>query len=87
MKTAEDWIDPLDDVCLSSVETRKVIEQIQLDAMKDGMQRAGALYPTMIYDEVQTGERVYDIACKNITTQLEKAIFTAAEQLTDKDLV
>ena len=50
------------------------IDQIQLDAMKEGMRRAA----THTYN--------YVYADYNVAVGIEKDILTAAEQLTEKDL-
>ena len=78
MKTAEKWGDYL--AMLGSGNfTTEHIEQIQLDAMKEGMRRAA----NVCCDQQKYFTREASVQC----LQNHDAILTAAEQLTVKDLV
>ena len=76
MKTEEEWAHQTgvtsDDGAM--IYTVKEIKQIQLDAMKEGMQMATL--------EIQKHFSVHDLTA----LQIEQAILSAAEQLTEKDL-
>ena len=82
MKTAEEWANKINEEVLPALMTpipvssvENMVKQIQLDAMKEGMRRAAKIVGTELYmDEPRT------------PYQIHKAILTAAEQLTDKDL-
>ena len=76
MKTTEDWIFKYD---MARETVPQLISQIQIDALKEGMRRAAnVITPYDIGVMVRNGETA-DI--------LEQAILTAAEQLTEKDLI
>jgi len=90
MKTAEEWIkDTRDysklDIPLCEDLSPNLVRQIQLDAMKEGMRRAAKIAEgeTFAVGGIRTDlEVAYDQGCNDC----EKAILTAAEQLTEKDL-
>jgi hypothetical protein len=87
MKTAEEWskIINASDVCCTSEggglwesqDTYKLIKQIQLDAIKEGMRRAAKL----AQEEYEVRHQTKGQCAAN------EAILTAAEHLTEKDLV
>lgn len=61
-------------------ERMDFIKQVKLDAIKEGMRRAAAVV-------VENNQPVFDLPTRLHTRQaLGKAILTAAEQLTIKDL-
>jgi len=70
MKTAEEWLTETD-VSHPNTDLVKLVEQIQLDAMKEGMRMAAEIAS----DREPSGE-----------LGIDEAIFSAAEQLTIKDL-
>ena len=72
MKTAEEWIRIYLGLSNKKPRLHGWIEQIQLDAMKEGMRRAAK-------------QKNNGIEC-SCSTSLRDAILTAAEQLTIKDL-
>lgn len=88
MKTAEEWLEPIKDMTFETraeqdAHTRRYLKQIQLDAMKEGMRRAadnaskiGLQYGD--YDPSRDG--------RIVGNAIRDTIFTAAEQLTEKDL-
>jgi len=88
MKTAEEWINdksPLDR-CSCECETRceeveSWLKQIQLDAMKEGMRRAAEQARPIAMNLASDSSHIPVIA-----NEISKAILTASEQLTKKDL-
>lgn len=87
MKTAEEWMSQMSGLNNPALLTvnRMAIREIQLDAMKEGMRRAATIAEgeTFAVGGVHTEwEVAYDKGC----CDCEKAILTAAEQLTEKDL-
>ena len=95
MKTAEEWftienlgmvLDIESDVSCRPIELEQ-IREIQLDAMKEGMRRAAK------QKQPKKQEKCYAeaVSCHNCgynegNDEMEQAILTAAEQLTEKDL-
>lgn len=90
MKTAQDWRKQWYDTELMThehayAEMDKLVRAIQLDAMKEGMRRAAEIAEgeTFAVGGIRTDlEVAYDQGCNDC----EKAILTAAEQLTEADL-
>lgn len=80
MKTAEEQAATLWDADVSGPdECIPLIQQIQLDAVKQGMRRAAVI--------VENNQPVFDLPTRLYTRQaLGQAILAAAEQLTEKDL-
>jgi len=79
MKTAKEWTSEIIDYELTHYDGSytKLIKQIQLDAMKEGMRRA-----VKVMSECNSiGDNEYEEY-----KRLSQAILTAAEQLTEKDL-
>jgi hypothetical protein len=75
MKTVEDWKQGYKQMLPDNYGlTQELIEEIQLDAMKEGMRIAAAEIAVYVfYEEVTSGE-------------MRQTILTASEQLTIKDL-
>lgn len=80
MKTAEAWSKQLDLESTDDFNQKRqswnsigFIEQIQLDAMKEGMRRAAVITDTVTHQEATIEDA-------------KQAILSAAEQLTEKDL-
>ena len=79
MKTAEEWHEQFD----SGLPQRAIdiddIKQIQLDAMKEGARRAA--------EQVKAQHYSSESSTRHVTLNVaQRAILTAAEQLTEKDL-
>ena len=86
MKTAEEWTKDLWWSRGGELEVAmpyERIEQIQLDAMKEGMRRAAdyAISDALMNHHDAEGRCI----CGNCSAR--RAILTAAEQLTEKDLL
>lgn len=89
MKTPEEWCNSVEfDIGTRSgilrSEFHRVIQQILLDGMKEGMRRAAQVAEgtTFAAGKHTEWEDAYDKGCKDS----EQAILTASEQLTEKDL-
>lgn len=88
MKTAEEWANEMNHGCARQRPDHialSEIKQIQLDGIKEGMRRAAVIAEgeTFASGGIRTGwETAYEQGCNDC----EKAILTAAEQLTEKDL-
>lgn len=87
MKTAEEWMSQISGLNEPEllVVNRVAIREIQLDAMKEGMRRAATIAEgeTFAIGGIRTvWETAYEQGCNDC----EKAILSAAEQLTEKDL-
>lgn len=85
MKTAEEW---LSEGCVHAYNhplnhrpiSKNEIQQIQLDAMKEGMRRAATVVE-------ENNQPVFNLPTRLHTRKaLGQAILTAAEQLIEKDL-
>jgi hypothetical protein len=95
MKTAEEWYNEKEmagcenaDGDLQPYEfTIDDFKQIQLDAIKEGMRRAARqVYGTHV--RATTPEMVeFNSGVKQTKDKVEQAILSAAEQLTEKDLL
>lgn len=83
MKTAEEWRGSitfqsgLSEGNIDKGALLRLIKQIQLDAMKEGMRRAA---------EVTLTVSAVPVSRKLIKDEMKEAILTAAEQLTEKDI-
>jgi hypothetical protein len=74
MRTAEEWKQGYKQMLPDNYGlTQELIEEIQLDAMKEGMRRAAEEAVYALYEKVTSGE-------------MRQAILTVSEQLTIKDL-
>ena len=84
MKSAEEWRKSryFGNNSEDGIET--IVQQIQLDAMKEGMRRAAQIAEdnTFALGKKTEWEQAYDKGCLDS----QAAILTAAEQLTEKDL-
>ena len=77
MKTAEEWADAYWQGYNAGPNYPKFIEQIQLDAMKEGMRRAACL----------TRQNLNSLNVDSLARAvLADELLTATEQLTEKDL-
>ena len=66
------------------------IKQIQLDAIKEGMRRAAELCKNAAHvakNPLHTDLQIYWQTYDRLQVDVTKAILTAAEQLTEKDLI
>jgi hypothetical protein len=83
MKTAEEWTSEIIDYELTHYDGSytKLIKQIQLDAMKEGMRRAAEQARPIAMNLASDSSHIPVIA-----NEISKAILTASEQLTKKDL-
>lgn len=84
MKSAEDWRKSR---CLgnnSEEGIKTIVQQIQLDAMKEGMRRAAELADN--WKRTYTLGDCCDNAQHDACCGVRDAILSAAEQLTEKDL-
>lgn len=77
MKTAEEWIEQYR---IGFVLRPSDIEQIQLDAMKEGARRAAKIAHNQALDRAGINRSSTQV------TSDEKAILTTAEQWTEADL-
>ena len=93
MKTAEEWNWEYTKICASdpavhgqllpNPQNIAFIKQIQLDAMKEGMRKAAQTE----CDEMRMNYLDYGRDYEYAVNDCKKAILTAVEQLTEKDLV
>ena len=98
MKTAEEWSreywklkqnppSRVDGKTPSMHEWDILVQQIQLDAMKEGMRRAANKVSNVNERPSYPEDVNYRSGMKWMRGECEQAILTAAEQLTEKDLV
>lgn len=77
MKTAEEWLTETD-VSHPNTDLVKLVEQIQLDAMKEGYKRAAEI--------ARWKHPISSSAAHYEAKRTTESILTASEQLTIKDL-
>lgn len=79
MKTAEEWVEMLKEGTHKPLSYTKVVKQIQLDAMREGMRRSAE-------ELAKDHGKIHCMECGKEEVNECQLILSAAEQLTEKDL-